>query len=125
LKNVQSNVEFLTNRLDSVTTEKSLPSIPVIETNYNFEISQPPKVNLTMHTPVDDYSNVTSTLPPSTPSHRPSLQHSSSIKYDVNEPPLFNDTTSNPNYENFNVETPSYSTSDNVVIDQPPSGKLV
>jgi hypothetical protein len=121
LKNVQSNVEFLTNRLDSVTEKSSLPSQPVVE-NYNFEFSQPPKVNLTMHTPVDDNSNNSiSTLPPITPSHRPNLQHSNSIKFDANEPPLYDDTS---NFENFAIETsPSSSYPSENVVEQLSSGK--
>lgn len=105
----------MTNRLDSVTEKP--PPLPVVE-NYNFEYSPSPKISLTMHTSVDD--NSTSNLPSITPSHPP-LQHSNSIKYDANEPPLF-DESSNSNYENFVETSPSSYPSE--IVEQP-SGKIV
>lgn len=131
MNNVQSNVEFLTNRLDSITSEsKQLTQPPpvVVDSNYNFDFSPAPKLNLSMHNnpQVDESSILTSsTLPAITSSSSP-LQHSSPMKFDVKNPIVPEESLST-NYENFVVESSpnSYPPSSEPVEAIIPSGKMI
>lgn len=122
LKNVLTNVETLTNRLNTVQSESRPPPPPVVDsTPYNYDFSttspsSPPKLLSSMHQQMpqvvdDSFSTIpASSLPPSnsyTNSSSPPLQHTSS-RYDldpvvqVDEPAPSSLST---NYENFVVES--------------------